>query len=161
MILTDERWVPETSDRSNTRLVKRRLLTGRAEAATFHPFFTGEATPEEAIPALTERVRPLLPFTVMLIGMGEDMHCASIFPDSDNLQAALAPNAPLLLPMRRPGEDEVRVTFTMPVLQAAMSTHLLITGQGKADAVKRARKRDQTEAPVAGVLGDASVHWAE
>jgi 6-phosphogluconolactonase len=33
--LSDERWVPETSDRSNTRLIKDRLLTGPAAAARF------------------------------------------------------------------------------------------------------------------------------
>ena len=47
IILTDERWVPETSDRSNTRLLRERLLTSRAAAATYVPLYADAETPEE------------------------------------------------------------------------------------------------------------------
>ena len=48
VFLNDERWVPETSPRSNTRLLRERLLTGRAAAARFLPLRADTETPEEA-----------------------------------------------------------------------------------------------------------------
>jgi 6-phosphogluconolactonase len=158
---TDERWVPETSDRSNARLIRRRLLTGRAAAARFHPLWRDTARPETALDEVNAAVTPLLPLNVVLLGMGEDMHCASLFPGGDRLDEAIAPRAPAVLPMRVPGEDELRITLTLPVLAGAMSIHLLITGMAKREALLRARELGPAEAPVAGVLGNAIVHWAE
>ena len=53
--LVDERWVDETSERSNARLVRADLLQGRASAATFVPLYQGGALPVSSpdIPALT------------------------------------------------------------------------------------------------------------
>jgi 6-phosphogluconolactonase len=53
------------------------------------------------------------------------------------------------------------VTLTAPVLKGAMSTHILITGAEKREAIERARRCDPMEAPIACVLGQATVHWAE
>jgi 6-phosphogluconolactonase len=63
--------------------------------------------------------------------------------------------------MRAPGAGEPRVTLTAPILQGAMSTHLLITGMEKREALERARDLPPTEAPVRAVLANATVHWAE
>ena len=158
---TDERWVPESSDRSNARLIRQRLLTGKAEAASFHPMWRDLPEPEAAIDELTAEFAPLMPIRVLWLGMGEDMHTASIFPDSDRLEEALEDDAPLLLPMRRRGENEVRITVTMPHLREAMSIHLLAVGAEKRDALMRAAELDAVEAPVSAILANATVHWAE
>lgn len=106
VMLGDERWVPQTSDRSNTRLLKERLLTGRAAAATLLPLYAEAPAPEDKLDELIERVRPALPINVLLLGMGADMHTASLFPGADRLDDALSPDAPVLLPMRAPGAPE-------------------------------------------------------
>ena len=56
---------------------------------------------------------------------------------------------------------EPRITLTGPVLRGAMSTHVLITGAEKRAAVERAARMKPEEAPIALVLGQATVHWAE
>ena len=76
----DERWVDEDDPRSNARLVRGRLLQGRAAAATFVSLHRAGETPEEAAPAVAEAVAPHLPLSVLLAGMGDDMHTASLFP---------------------------------------------------------------------------------
>ncbi|TMV69425.1 6-phosphogluconolactonase, partial [Thioclava sp. BHET1] len=154
-------WVPESAPRSNTRLLRERLLVNRAAAATLVPLYGGAETPEEQMEALGQGIAPHLPISVLLLGMGTDGHTASIFPGADRLEEALSPKAPILLPMRAPGAPEPRITLSMPVLTAAMNTHILITGAEKRDALERAQKSDVTEAPVRGVLGNATVHWAE
>jgi 6-phosphogluconolactonase len=161
LMLTDERWVPESSDRSNTRLLRRRLMTGAAGAARYYPLYAATETPEAALDGLAEAIAPTLPISVLLLGMGADMHCASLFPGADRLDQALAPDAPVLMAMRAPGLDEPRVTLTARVLKAAINIHLLITGSEKRAALEKARGLGPAEAPVAAVLGPATVHWAE
>ncbi|MGR3452720.1 6-phosphogluconolactonase [Pseudooceanicola sp.] len=161
VVLTDERWVPETSDRSNTRLVRQRLLQGHAAAATLLPLVTDAAEPEESLDALAEGLAPHLPIDVLVLGMGADRHIASLFPGADRLEEALAADAPVLMAMRAPGVPEPRITLTAPVLREAMSTHIVITGAEKRAALEKAQGQKPIDAPVAAVLDEAIVHWAE
>lgn len=161
IFLNDERWVDEDHPRSNTRLLRERLLRGRALQADLVPLYQPGATPEQALEALTEGLRPHLPISVLLLGMGEDMHTASLFPGADRLAEALAPDAPPLLPMRAEGAGEPRMTLTAPHLAAAMHIHILIAGAAKRAAFERAATLSPLEAPVASVLKNATVHWAE
>ncbi|EAR49397.1 6-phosphogluconolactonase [Oceanicola granulosus HTCC2516] len=160
VLLTDERWVPETSERSNTRLLRQRLLTDNAAAARLVPLYADAPAPEARLEELEEALRPELPLSVLLLGMGADMHTASIFPGADRLEEALHGDS-LLVPMRAPGAPEPRVTLSAKVLRGAMSTHIVITGAEKRAALDEARKLPPEEAPVAAVLRDATVHWAE
>jgi 6-phosphogluconolactonase len=160
VMLTDERWVPETSGRSNTALIRRRLLTERAEAATFIPFYDGSDVPEDAMDTLAETLAAELPLSVLLLGMGADMHTASLFPGADRLSEGLAANAPLVMAMRAPGAPEPRVTLTVPVLSGAMTTHVVITGADKLAALNAAANLSIEEAPINAVLSNAIVHWA-
>ncbi len=160
VMLTDERWVPEDSPRSNTRLLRDRLLREAAAAARLVPLYLPAETPEDRLEEIAEGLRPELPLSVLLLGMGADMHTASIFPGADRLEDALN-GADLVVPMRAPGAPEPRVTLTARVLREAMSTHIVIKGAEKREALERARHLKPEEAPVAAVLRRATVHWAE
>lgn len=160
VFLSDERWVPETSQRSNTRLLKERLLISKASAATFLPLHADGREPETAIGDLARAIEPHLPISVLVLGMGADMHVASLFPGADRLAEALDDGAPTLMPMRAAGAGETRVTLTAPVLKGAMSTHIVILGAEKRKAIERAAHLPVAEAPVRAVLSNATVHWA-
>jgi 6-phosphogluconolactonase len=161
VVLNDERWVPETSDRSNTRLVRDRLLRGRAAQARLVPLYAPAEQPEEMLAALEAGLKPHLPISVLLLGMGADMHTASLFPGADRLEEALSAHAPLLLPMRAEAAGEPRITLTAPTLREAFNIHILITGPEKREALERAMTLTPMEAPVRAVLDNATVHWAE
>lgn len=161
VVLNDERWVPESSDRSNTRLVRERLMRGRAAQARLVPLYAPADAPEAMLAALEDGLRPHLPISVLLLGMGTDMHTASLFPGADRLQEALSASAPILLPMRADAAGEPRITLTVPVLKAAFNIHILITGPEKRAALERAMSLTPMEAPVRAVLDNATVHWAD
>ncbi len=160
IMLTDERWVPEEHERSNTRLIRERLLTGRAAAARFLPFYAPSERPDEVLAEVTAPLVPELPLSVLLLGMGGDMHTASLFPGAPELGIALASDAPILVTQDPPTQDEIRVSLSAPVLNGALSKHLLITGEDKRTALERATTLPPEEAPVNAVLSETTVHWA-
>jgi 6-phosphogluconolactonase len=161
ILLSDERWVPEVHLRSNTRLIRERLLVGRAAAARFLPLFAPADYPEAVLAELESNIVPSLPIAVALLGMGTDMHVASIFPTADRLEEALDRKAPILVPMRVPSEPDIRVTLSARVLCDAMRLHVVLTGRQKRAAVERARGLPVKQAPVRALLeADAVVHWS-
>lgn len=160
VMLTDERWVPEDNPRSNTTLIKERLLTDRAAAARYLPLYAAKPTPEEGLAELEAMIAPELPIAVLLLGMGADMHTASIFPEADQLEQALDSHAPVLCAMRAPGAPEPRVTLSARILNGALRKHIVIFGEEKRQALEKARHLPAIQAPIRAVLDGADVHWA-
>jgi 6-phosphogluconolactonase len=161
VFLNDERWVPDDSSRSNTRLLRERLLVGCAAMARLVPLYAEASRPEDRLEELSAGLAPHLPISVLLLGMGADMHTASLFPGADRLTEALSDQAPVLMALRADAAGEPRITLTAPVLKGAMTTHILITGPEKRAALERAQGLTPAEAPVKAVLANATVHWAE
>ncbi len=109
---------------------------------------------------VTAPLVPEFPLSVLLLGMGADMHTASLFAGAPGLEAALAPNAPILIAQQPPTQDEIRVSLSARVLNGAMFKHLLITGSDKRAALDRAMNLPPEDAPVNAVLPEITVHWA-
>lgn len=139
--LVDERWVPDSDPRSNAKLVKETLLQGAAAAARFVPLYTGAATPEDGLAEAAARIAALpSPFDAVLLGMGDDGHTASFFPDGDHLAEATDPLATAkVLPMHATHAGEPRITLTLPMLLATRALYLLIRGAKKRDLIADVR----------------------
>jgi 6-phosphogluconolactonase len=160
VMLTDERWVPEDHERSNARLVRERLLQGQAAAASFLPFFRSGMSAQEAAAGLSADLKDELPISLLLLGMGTDMHTASLFLGADGLEAAMAPRAPAVCAIAADSQPETRITLSAQVLNGAMEKHLVIYGNEKREAFEKAMRLDPLEAPISAVMDGGTVHWA-
>jgi 6-phosphogluconolactonase len=161
IILTDERWVPGDHPRSNTKLLKERLLVNRAADATLLPLYVPTEEPEEGLPELIPGIEARLPIAVAVLGMGADMHTASLFPDSSELTAALASDAPARLPVRPESQPEARISLAAHVLNNALRKHIVFKGKDKREALDRAVTLPPQDAPIRAVLDGAFVHYSE
>jgi 6-phosphogluconolactonase len=161
--LVDERWVPDTDERSNARMVEALLLQHKAADAEFVPLYVQTATPEAGIAEVRTRVGALKqPFDVVVLGMGPDGHTASFFPGGDRLSEALdLSNTAQVLAMRAQGAGEPRITFTLHELLKAQTLYLHIQGDDKRDVLKKA-EQPGSDLPIASVLRNAKqldIYW--
>jgi 6-phosphogluconolactonase len=148
--LVDDRWVAESSPRSNAASVRRHLLKNRAAEARFLPLVTAAATPEEGRDAVNRAVSSLvLPLAAVVLGMGTDGHTASFFPGGDRLVQALAPAPGVVVEtIRAEAAIEPRITLTLPVLLEAEFVALHIEGDTKRHVLENVT----SAMPVAAVL---------
>ena len=168
--LIDERYVPETSPESNGALLKKTLLTGPTSAARFVPLFHPAVTVDRAAAlaahALAAEGGKL---DAVLLGMGEDGHICSMFPDSPTLKTLLSPALrPTVLgvPHGRDGAAPSleRLTINLPYLMTARRVVLAITGAAKRAVFEREAAGDPATQPIAALIAadvPLDVLWTE
>ncbi len=168
--LIDERYVPETSAESNAALLKQTLLTGPAAAARFVPLFHPAVTVDR-VAALAAHALAAEGgrFDAVLLGMGEDGHICSMFPDSPTLKTLLSPALPptvLGVPRGRDGAAPglERLSINLPYLMTARRVVLALTGPAKRDVFEREASGDPAVQPIAALIAarvPLDVLWTE
>jgi 6-phosphogluconolactonase len=140
VVPSDERCVPADHEDSNERLVRRTLMTGAAAEAQFQPLFADNPDHRAGAEQLDKAVRDLpFPFACALLGMGEDGHFASLFPDSVVLEEGLdVDSAMLVLPATTAASPFPRMTLTLAALSRSDQIVLLVFGEKKRDVIERA-----------------------
>jgi 6-phosphogluconolactonase len=155
----DERWVPPVHKRSNERLLREHLLQNAASAARLVPLFRPIATPERALQAvLTQVMLQALPLDVVVLGMGEDGHIASLFPDLQRRDIGLQPagRAPVLA-VRSSAVPEPRMTLTLSAILTAPALYLHIEGAAKRRVFDNAIDDARCRLPIRSLLAQTPV----
>jgi 6-phosphogluconolactonase len=165
--LADERWVPAADQASNELLVRSHLLRHRAESAGFVGLYTGTTNAEDGEKECESRILAMNPpFDVLVLGMGNDGHTASLFPQAENLKKATdMKSGRLCMAMISPAAPHERMTLTLPALLKANNIFLHITGQEKRKVFDKALAAGpEEEMPVRFILSRTAVpvqiYWA-
>ena len=137
--LADERWVPVEHADSNAGLLKKHLLQGPAAKARFVGLYNVAANLEDAAEQADQALAELPPIDVLILGMGDDGHTASLFPNSPNLAEALTLDNPRRCwPMLAPTVPHQRLSMSRSLLASAKHKVLSISGQGKLNTLNDA-----------------------
>lgn len=160
--LSDERWIPPSEDGSNEKLVRSKLLRGKAASAHFVSLKTDDAKPESAQATVEARISAMpKPFDVLLVGMGDDGHIASLYPDSPELKAILDTDAPALVHAvhaQNAAATGDRMTLTLRAILDSKWIVILIKGDEKMKTYKLAKSGgDVSKMPVRALLAQSAV----
>lgn len=137
----DDRCVPPDNEHSNYGMAKGALIDRLPEPPAAVHRIEGERGPDVGARAYEETLREAFGdgvprLDLVLLGLGPDAHCASLFPRDEALTEqdrwAVGVNTPGMAPF------VARVTLTLPVLNAAREVVFLVTGEDKAGAARRA-----------------------
>jgi 6-phosphogluconolactonase len=147
---SDERCVAADHEHSNFRMAEESLLS-KIEARAVHRM-QGERGYDDGAREYQKELAAVFgpdivpQFDLILLGLGPDAHCASLFPNNPELGIKDRPVAGVEQPGMAPLVP--RITLTLPVLNAGAQVVFLVSGEEKAEAVARAFKGAPTpEAP--------------
>ncbi|MDD1014218.1 6-phosphogluconolactonase [Pseudomonas rubra] len=160
--LADERWVPVEHADSNAGLLKRHLLTGPAAKATFLSLYRAAGSLDAAALETDQALAELPGIDVLVLGMGDDGHTASLFPNSPNLVEGLDPQSSRrCLPMLAPSVPHQRLSMTRALLASAGFTALSVQGPGKLATLRAALAGDDlAQMPIRAFLQDPlDIYW--
>ena len=167
VLLADERWVNADHADSNEKLVRENLLINEASQATYlalknsaEQAVDGEAECEAALAELDT-------FTVLILGMGDDGHTASLFPGSEALAEGLDMDSGrsciAVTPLHAPHQ---RMSLTLPRLLNSQQIVIHISGASKQEVLQQAQAGDDVmELPIRSILqqqvAPLSIYWAK
>jgi 6-phosphogluconolactonase len=161
----DERFVPAGSPDRNALQAREALLDHvGVDPAHVHevPASDEVATAEDAAAAYSAALREHGAgfFEVLMLGVGPDGHCASLFPGHPALEARDA-IAVAVHDSPKPPPD--RVTLTFEAMERCRAVWFIASGEGKAEAVARALADEGSvsETPARGVRGDETIWWLD
>ncbi|GLQ34295.1 6-phosphogluconolactonase [Amylibacter marinus] len=160
-----DQFVPESDARSNVGMVRRELLQNHAAKCNLHSFWSAYNSAQDQALKLGRSIEQHLPIDVCVLGMGLDMHTASLLPGAKDLQTALRDEERRnVVCIEAANCATPRLTLTAPSLRRARNLHLLITGRAKRMALGRALKINSVkQAPIKAVMqvdNPLNVHFA-
>lgn len=160
--LVDERWLAPEHEDSNARLVNTVLRVNEASESQFLPLWNGDASPYIAEEETHQRLASLhWPLDVIVLGMGNDGHTASLFPGSASLSNALQglnSKSQLSLCCAVSPENALhqRMTLTLPAILDCRQLYLQIRGDEKLRVLEKASVSGEVEElPMRAVMEQA------
>jgi len=141
--LVDERWVEQDSDNSNEKLVRTFLLKDRAKEAKFISLKNSSLSAKEGISECKAFLKEIPKLDVVILGMGNDAHTASFFPNAKELEEAYSTDE-VCLASTATVEPKERITLSKSFLLQADSIILHIEGEQKKEVFDKALNSSDT-----------------
>ena len=165
--LADERWVDNQHKDSNEKLVRENLLINNAVKANFIAAKNAAADATEGEADLEKSLAAVGQFTVVILGMGDDGHTASLFPEAETLALGLDMNSGrTAIAVTPPEAPHQRISMTLPRLLDTQQVVIHISGAGKQTVLQAAREGDDiAELPIRAILNQQiaplKIYWAK
>jgi len=165
--LADERWVDADHKDSNEKLVQENLLINEAYVARFVALKNSATSAQAGETSIDQDLSAIGRFTLVILGMGDDGHTASLFPGSEALNMGLDMESGrqclAVQPLDAPHE---RMSMTLPRLLDSEQIIVHIRGENKSKVLAMADAGDDRfELPIRAVLQQTktpvSVYWAK
>ena len=157
--LADERCISIENPESNERLVKDYLLQNEAKRAQFISLYSESIDQEINLPTTESLIDSLPAFDVVILGMGEDGHTASLFPCSDELESGLDNNARALLLVNPKTAKYQRISLSKRRLLNSQIIFLYLIGSKKCDVFNQAMvESDPRVLPISAFLNDKNAN---
>jgi 6-phosphogluconolactonase len=163
--LADERWVEASHADSNEKLVRENLLQNKASAATFVSLTSNDANAVDAEHEISARIDGMGEvLDVIILGMGEDGHTASLFPCSSQISEGLNVSRQLSAIATQPNTaPHQRMSMSLKKIISARQVFLHLTGPKKKAVLEDALANfTELEKPIKAVCNHANVDlmWA-
>lgn len=141
----DERCVSPDHTDSNYRMAHEALLSQvRAPPAQIHPMYDPVLSPEQNATHYAGLIAGIPAFDLILLGMGDDGHTASLFPDTTILDESHRPVAAQYVEKLAAW----RISLTLPTINAARQVSVLVAGAGKAEIIAAVAGVDTPDYPI-------------
>ena len=153
VLLADERWVDIDDPDRNEGMVREHLLTGKASRATFISLIPEYGQEADNLARVRSTLADIPDFDVVVLGMGEDGHTASLFPCSPELEEGLTTRQDVLMtaPTTAPHR---RVSLSLQRLRRVRFGLVHIVGERKLQVLEEAESSgDDRQFPIAAFLG--------
>ena len=156
--LADERCVPQEDSASNTRLIRENLLQNKAINANFIALYENGQSADEAAKTASDKLAKIKTYDAMILGMGQDGHTASLFPEATNLAEALAEDAVNCMAIEPVTNPITRITQTKQKILKSKFIAFHLVGKDKNDVLNLVLKdEDKTEFPSSHFIHQTTV----
>ena len=153
--LVDERWVEEDNKDSNALLIKTHLLKNCAKEAHFVSMYQKNIKAQDSELICSDIYKKnLFPFDVLVLGMGEDGHTASLFPNNVKLKEAYDDNNQSLCVHMKPDTAPYdRMSLTKKAILSSHNIYLHFEGSKKNEVFRNALKQEDIKTmPISSIL---------
>ena len=152
--LCDERWIDKNHKDSNEKLVRDSLLVNFAKKAKFISMYQEYINIEDAQDVCSNIYeKELFPFDVLILGMGNDGHTASLFPNNIKLKEALETSEHFCICMKPDTAPYERMSLTKTAILSAINLYLHFEGVEKQDVYKKVLEgASSNDMPVSAIL---------
>ncbi len=148
--LSDERWVDVNTHESNENLVTKYLLAHLPQDTKFVGLKTGHATPFDAVDEIHQRLDSIpQPFTLTVLGLGEDGHIASLFPNMSADDQGTSLNC---VAVDKPIAPSPRMSLSLGLLAQSQHIALVVVGKTKRQLLDQLSEYPNQQIPLVWLL---------
>ncbi len=165
ILLADERWVDEDSPHSNTAMLRRTLLSQPGPArANYIPLKNASVSAAAGVAIVRSGLPPLdQQYDLVLLGMGNDGHFASLFPGTPHLAELLSPeNTERVVAVPPPASADPkveRISLTLAEIKRSERVVLVLQGAAKLEVLNQASQSAYALQTPVCALGNIEVLW--